>query len=330
MNSYVLGIDGGGTKTHCVILDRAGRLCGYGKGGISNYDDVGVAAAREQIGLAVMRARTMAGLDEAPFAAAFLGMAGVVAPHDRAAIHGIAQDLKLALPEHTGVDHDCRVALAGGLSGRPGIVQIAGTGSACYGRNAAGQDWRAGGWGHLIADEGSGYWLGVQAMQAAVRAYDGRGEPTLLLDAVRERLNLADLNDIMHRLYVAGTSRSEIAALAPLVFDAARADDRLAHTFLARAAEELADCVLAVAQRLGIADESCELALVGGLFQTDGLLEQPLRTVVERRVPGCRVARAELPPAVGAALLALEIAGVTPEPATLETLRNAATQTSSV
>lgn len=324
MDSFVLGIDGGGTKTHGVILDGRGRLCGYGLGGTSNYDDVGTAAAREQIGLAVMQARAMAGLSAAPFTAAFLGMAGVVSPRDRSAIQGIAQDLGLAPPDSVGVDHDCRVALAGGLSGRPGIVQIAGTGSSCYGRDAAGRAWRSGGWGQLIADEGSGYWLGVQAMQAAVRAYDGRGAPTLLLNAVLERLGLADINDIMHHLYVKGISRAEVAALAPLVFVAARSGDALALQLLERAGQDLAACVLAVAQRLEMDRRPCELALVGGLFQAGDLLEQPLRAAVANMLPDCRITRAELPPAFGAGLLALQIAGVVPEPAMQEALRQAA------
>jgi N-acetylglucosamine kinase-like BadF-type ATPase len=111
-------------------------------------------------------------------------MAGVVSPTDRAIMANIAQSLTLAPADRVGVDHDCRIALAGGLSGRPGMVQIAGTGSSTFGVNASGESWRAGGWGQLISDEGSGYWLGVQAMQTAVRAFDGRLPPTLLLRKV--------------------------------------------------------------------------------------------------------------------------------------------------
>src|SRR6185436_17233044 len=137
----------------------------------------------------------------------------------------IAEDMHLAPAEQIGIDHDCRIALAGGLSGRPGIVLIAGTGSSCFGMNAAGEAWRSGGWGHLLADEGSGYWLGVKGLEAAVRAYDGRGAPTALLDQLQRHLGLPDMNDIMHRLYVTGMSRAELAALAPIVIAAAADGD---------------------------------------------------------------------------------------------------------
>jgi N-acetylglucosamine kinase-like BadF-type ATPase len=321
MARYVLGVDGGGTKTHVAIVDDAGRLCGLGQAGPSNYDDVGVEVAQANIGLAVQAARQMAGLDNRPFEAAFLGMAGVVSPQDRAAIRKIAHDLALAAPERIGIDHDCRIALAGGLSGRPGIVQIAGTGSSCYGRNRAGEDWRAGGWGHLISDEGSSYWFGMQAMRMAVGAFDGRVESTPLLDLVQQRLTLAHMNDIMHRLYVTGMSRAEIAALAPLVIEAARGGDQVSLRLIRQGTQELADCILAVARRLGMAAGPCELALVGGLFRAGDIFVLPLREAVGERLPQCQISLAELPPVLGACLLALQELGRDLDPAIIHQLR---------
>jgi N-acetylglucosamine kinase-like BadF-type ATPase len=209
-----------------------------------------------------------------------------------------------------GVDHDCRIALAGGLSGRPGIVQIAGTGSSCFGMNASGESWRSGGWGHVMADEGSSYWFGVEALRAAVRAYDGRGPQTELLDRVRERLRLAEMNDIMRRVYVEGMAPAEIAALAPDVIAAARRLDPVACQLVQQGAREIADCVVAVAQRLGMEGGPCELALVGGLFQADDAVIPPLRERLAESLPGCRVQMADLPPVLGACLLALQSLGL--------------------
>ena len=306
---YVLGIDGGGTKTQAAIADDDGRVRGVGLGGPSNYDDIGAELTRAHIGQAVAAARARAGLEDVPFDAAFLGLAGVVSEHDHRAIRAIAGDLRLAPDERVGVHHDCRIALAGGLSGRPGIVLIAGTGSSCYGVNAAGRDWRAGGWGQLIGDEGSGYWLGVQALRCAVCAYDGRGAATPLESAVQRALGLDDMNAIMHRLYVAGMSRAEIAGLAPLVFAAAQAGDEVALGLVRQAAADLTACVVAVAGRLGF-DGGCEVALVGGLLQRSQLFERALDAALRARLPGCRCTFPELPPVLGAALLALQLLGV--------------------
>ncbi len=324
MTRYVLGVDAGGTKTLAAIADEAGVLLGSGRGGPGNFDDVGIERARANIGEAVEAARRAAGLAPEPFAAAFLGVAGVVSEADRAVVRAMAADLALAPDGRVGVDHDCRIALAGGLSGRPGIVLIIGTGSSCFGMNAAGEAWRSGGWGHLISDEGSGYWLGVEALRAAVRAWDGRERPTVLLGRLLQHLGVAEPDDLLHRLYVVGMSRAELAALAPLVIAAAREGDAVAGGLLARGAEELADTVLAVARRLGLYGQACELALAGGLAQVEDFVVQPLRAAVQARLPGCRVMAAELPPALGACLLALRLLEVAPSPAISRALREGA------
>ena len=310
MTRYALGIDGGGTKTQAVILNDRGEICGAGTGGISNYDDVGVVTARAHIGQTVDTARSAAGLPAAPFDAAFLGLAGVASATDRGIVRGIARDLQLAPDALVEVDHDIRIALAGGLSGRPGIVQIAGTGSSCYGRNEAGANWRSGGWGPLISDEGSGYWLGVEAMRAATRASDGRSQPTTLLETVLARLELPHIDDIMRHIYMEGMSRAETAALGSLVIEAAQAGDQVALEIIGRGAQDMADCILAVARHLDFISSECELALTGGVFQAGDVVVQPLREAVLERLPRCRITLAELPSAVGACLLALELLDV--------------------
>jgi N-acetylglucosamine kinase-like BadF-type ATPase len=318
---HVVAVDGGGTKTHIAILDEQGRVLGMGTGGPSNYDDIGADAAQENIAHAVEVARQAANLSDQPFAAAFLGMAGVVSPQDRQIIRQIAQALELAPPERIAVDHDCRIALAGGLTGRPGIVQIAGTGSSTFGMNAAGEAWRSGGWGHLLADEGSGYWLGLQAMIAAVRSYDGRISSTPLEPRVLSALGLSDMNEIMHRLYVEQLSRSEIAALGRIVIDAATDGDAHALAIVKQGCDEMADCVLAVARRLDMGSGPCELALVGGIFQGGDVVLTPLSSAVSARLPHCRILHAELPPVLGAGVLALEMLGITIDDGIFRTLQ---------
>src|SRR5690606_7582772 len=194
--------------------------------------------------------------------------------------------------------------------GRPGIVQIAGTGSSTFGMNAAGDAWRSGGWGHLLADEGSGYWLGMQAMIAAVRSYDGRIPHTLLEERVLAELRLDDMNEIMHRLYVGHLTRSEIARLGPLVIEAAAAGDPCARALVQQGCADMADCVLAVARRLGMDSQPCEVTWVGGVFQAGDVVLGPFEQAVCARLPQCRVTPAELPPVLGAGVLALGILGI--------------------
>lgn len=305
---HVLGIDGGGTKTLAAITDLHGRVCGIGWGGPSNIDAIGVDAATASITAALYGAREQAKLEARPFASAFLGMAGVVSERDRALLRGVAASLQLSAPDYTTVDHDCRIALAGGLSGRPGIVLIAGTGSSCFGVNAAGQRWRAGGWGSLMSDEGGGYWLGREGLIASVRALDGRGPATAIHPTMLERLGVQQADDLLHRIYVTGLSHAEIAALATVVLEAARTEDAVALDVIRRGTEALSECIRAVAQHLHFG--ACELALVGGIFRAGELILAPLRASVHRRLPECRFVTPELPPVLGACLLGLEQLGV--------------------
>jgi N-acetylglucosamine kinase-like BadF-type ATPase len=325
MTDFVLGVDGGGTSTRVAALALDGRLLGYGRTGPSNYDDVGLETAEANIDCAVAEACGAAALSRAQCRAVFLGMAGVVSTADHAAIRGIATRLRLAPGEQIGIDHDCRIALAGGLEGRPGIVLIVGTGSSCYGRSADGEGWMTGGRGHLLSDEGSGYWLGVQAMRAAVMAHDGRLEGTTLLPVVCAHLGIGHMDEILHRLYVTGMARAEIAALGPLVVEAARGGDSVAAGLLQRGAEELAACVWAAARHLQMHAGACEVCLVGGLIQAGPAVTDRLQRAIHQRLPTVVFTEAALPPVLGAGLLALQQGGSPITPAVLQNLYAAKT-----
>ncbi len=316
-----LGIDGGGTTTKAAITRQDGSVMAFGLGGPSNYDDVGIETTRQSIANAVSELWQLVGLDVQPFRAVFLGMAGVVAPKDRQIILDIATGLNLAPGDRIQIDHDARAALAGGLSGRPGIILIAGTGSCCYGRTTSGESWRAGGWGHQISDEGSSYWLGIQAMRQAVMAYDGRTPGTLLQGEIMTYLQLTDMNDIMHRIYSIGLSRSETAALAPLVIKTARLGDPVALRLLDQAADDLAECILAVARQLKFDTAPLiEVALSGGLIRAGDIMIQPLASAVAMRLTRARLLLAELPPVLGACILALKESVVQVDPSVAGTM----------
>jgi N-acetylglucosamine kinase-like BadF-type ATPase len=299
--SLILGVDGGGTKTHAVITDETGRTLGEGFGGPTNIDDHNLETASLNLGCAVQRARANAKLESGPFAAAFLGIAGVVSEADRGLVRELARRLELCTPEHLGVDHDARVALAGGLSNRPGLVLIAGTGSACFGLGAGGERHLTGGWGHLLADEGSGYWLGLEALRAAVRGFDGRGQRSTLERRALAFLGIHTPEEIMHRVYVVGLSRSELAAFAPTMLEVAASGDPVAREIVELGAKALAETVEVTAAPTNLV--APEIVMVGGILKSEVMLE-PLRAHLLARLPEMRLVVAEQSPAQGACLLA--------------------------
>lgn len=302
----VLGIDGGGTHTRCALFDDKGHLLGFSVGGPSNYGDVGVDTARRNLHQVIITACNAHGVMDV--VSVFLGMANVVSEADRETIRGMLDGLGLSPEAVVGVSHDCRVALMGGTGGAPGIVLIVGTGSSCYGRDASGRDWRSGGWGYLIDDIGSAFYLGKQALTAVIRAQDGRARETKLTAPVMHALGLRDPNDLMRRIYHPKLDRASIAALAPIVIELADSDEEVARIIKA-GCEELARMVAAVEVRLDF-PEGPHVVPVGGLVDSSNRVWNELESCIREAVPAARVERAVAPPVIGAALLACEQAGI--------------------
>jgi N-acetylglucosamine kinase-like BadF-type ATPase len=203
------------------------------------------------------------------------------------------------------VVNDAAIALVAGAPGRVGIVILAGTGSIAYGADRTGATVRSGGYGFLLADEGSGYWLGHQALRAAVRAADGRGPKSLLLDVVFEALEVKTVAELVPRVYEKGLPKHRIAALAGLVQKAADQGDAAAAALLDQAAHELALAAQAVARQLSFGDEPVPVVLAGGVFKACPSLVVPLgeRLEIPRAVPSVLTRE----PAWGAVDLALDL-----------------------
>lgn len=297
MRRYVLGLDGGGTKTLAAAQDEEGRELFRLAGGSLNPNGESPAAVRATLAQLLADAQAQAGPGLA-LGAVCVGAAGVSNPAARALVQeGLAQ-AGFDGPRLVTGDHEA--ALAGALGRPEGMILIAGTGSICFGR-AAGRQARAGGRGHLIDDEGSGYAMGRDVLRAVVRAADGRGPATCLAQAVEEVLGVRGMDGLVGYVYAPGRPKKDIAALAKLLPEAARAEDAAALAIYDRAARELALLAHAVAVQLGAGGE---LALAGSALQKD----ERLRAGLERQLAGlCPRLVPVLPrqdAASGAALLA--------------------------
>lgn len=316
---YILGLDGGGSKTSAVILDAAGRELGRGGSGSTNPYHAGFDQAKANLAAAMQAAAQQAGLALSQLAGAAWALAGVGRPEERQRFIEIGAELLPGLPLQ--VAHDALAALAGGLGRRQGIVLIAGTGMIVYGENEQGQPARAGGWGPLL-DQGGGYRLALDMLRAICRANDGLALPTSLTGRVLHSLDLAQPGDLIRWLYGSDRPAAEVAALAPLVLAEAEAGDSLAAGIVARSADILAEAVDAVARRLGVWVQPTPLVLAGSLLTQNSFYRDLVSQAVQTRLPHCQPRLPQADPATGAALLALEGLGyplpgltATPEPA---------------
>lgn len=309
----VTGIDGGGSTTRAALVSTDGRVLGIGRAGPGNIHDIGREGVLANLGSALAEAWRRAGGTPAPTEAAFFGMASVVTGEEREVIRTIARELGVAPAARVGVDHDLRIALAGGLAGESGIVLIAGTGSSCYGRTGDGRSWKAGGWGSRLDDGGSSAYLGLQAMIAAVREYDGRGAATVMSSRVMEALDIHEMRQILGRVDAGGLTRQDIAALSRVVIGAASEGDGVAVEIIRRGVEELALLVETVARKLGWLEptgtERVRVTVTGGLGQSGPVYREPLYEAIRRRVRGAKLIEPRLEPVGGAVMLAMDSLG---------------------
>jgi len=261
MRELLLGLDGGGSKTLALLADAAGRVVGRGSAGASNYQNIGEMAAWATLDTAIAAAFADADLPPGDVAAVGLGLAGVDRPEDRALFEGWAAGRFGGAP--VVIANDAELVLAAGTPDGWGIALISGTGSIVYGRSPQGEMARAGGWGHIMGDEGSGYAIGVEALVAVMAAFDGRGPATALTGAVLAHWSLVTPPDLVGRVYRESDSTAEIATLAALVDAAAGDGDPVAADILQAAGRELAITVQAVVRRLAL-PMPAPCALAGG------------------------------------------------------------------
>lgn len=263
----LLGIDGGGTHTVALVARAAARgwhVLGRGAAGPSNPHAVGQEQAQRALDEAVAKAFTAANLPRGPVAAACLGLAGAGRAEDQAPLRAWAERVRLA--DAVEVIGDTPLLLAAGTPDGWGVALVAGTGSMAYARAPDGRTARAGGWGYLIGDEGSGYALVLDALRAVARAADQRSPATSLTGRFLAKLNLAQPQEIIGVLYRSGLDRTALAALAPLVLEAAAEGDAEAAALVSAAARQLAVTAAAAVRQLGLERTVVPVALAGGLL----------------------------------------------------------------
>ena len=262
-----LGIDGGGSKTSCLIGDENSVL-GSGSAGGSNFVRAGEAHAKESLAAAIRQACMVANVKPGDIVATCAGMAGVVSSETADTMRRILAEI---VPGESEIVGDHAIALEAAFGGGPGVIVISGTGSIAYGQNAAGETARAGGWGFAVSDEGSGHWIGRTAVSSLLRAQD-EGRETNLPDVVTKQWKLNSATQIV--LAANATPPPDFAALVPGVLGAAEAGDFLAREILTGAGEELAKLAAIAARRLFGAAESVPVAMVGGVFGNSALVRQ--------------------------------------------------------
>jgi glucosamine kinase len=308
---YVMGVDGGATKTLAAVLDLEEGKLHLGHGGPSNQDAVGPEAAVKALLGAADEAIEAADIQASQLGAAVLAIAGTDTDD-------LVRNVRAARTDAWILVNDVVAAWATATGGGPGVAAIAGTGSNVFGVGGSGADarpWRVGGWGHLLGDEGSGYWLGVQSIKAAIRDRERSGPETALSEAVMEFFDEPSVEAVAASVYTKPLTKGEIAAFAVETCKLAERGDAVARELYAWGARELAQQIVSVIRQIGLDADSSDdreefpVGLIGSAFKAGAIFVEPLTRAVHECAPHARVGPVRLAPVGGSLLLAARACG---------------------
>ena len=321
MAGLFVGLDGGQSGTRAVLADESGHVLSIGHGpacdhltGPNGYS-INAAAIHGAIGDALTKAHAATGDVVA------VGMGLTTAPREIAAQPTFEKIVReIADPAHIWVDHDAATNLAGATAGEPGLMVIGGSGSISYGLNADGKEGIAGGLGYLMGDEGSAWWIGINALQAAARAADGRGPQTRLLPYALEHFSIPTIRHLHLFLYSDEFTRPSVSGIT---VDVARlaAEDEVAREIMTTAGEKLAGLVLAVIRQIHSPGEDVDVYPTGGVFRAGEVVMSPFGRTLSGAWPEITIREPKLEPVYGALIRGYQAAGITVSDNMLTNLR---------
>lgn len=298
-------MDGGGTKTKCVLVDNEFKTISETVGGPSNFLVIGTEQVSETILHLVKEIITSQKISPESIEALVLGTTGGGRRNDAELLEkqiisdAAKNNIKI---NKFRVESDARIALEGAFSGKSGSILIAGTGSIMFGKDDAGEIHRVGGFGRYIGDEGSGYRIGRKGLNAVARYMDGRAKFTKISDFLEQEFSISSPEKLITEVY---RNNFNIASVAPLVFEAAESGDKIAQRILEDEADELLLHITAMKLKLNV--DLLKVSLIGSILTTPNYFSYLFNEKVVRRLNDVKLMEAEYSPEYGAALMAKQL-----------------------
>jgi glucosamine kinase len=293
-SKYFLGVDGGGTRTTAIVSDIYGNIVTCSTGKTINYYAAGLETARANMKEIMEDIQEKSGIDY--FDAANIGMSALyreAMPEEKQAFaDGIISASEIYMTS------DLHIAMEGVSAEGPCILIISGTGSMAVARDWDGNSFVVGGWGYAIGDQGSGYYIAMEAIKHVLKSYDGLERPTAMLGAFMEYYGLAQLRDAIDIFHSPAMHRDKIPAFAGEVYKCALNNDQAAGDIIKKAANELAECVFALMEK--IREKNVAIGVYGGVFQHNKILYEEFCGIVHEKAEAASIGLLKYPPEVGA------------------------------
>lgn len=302
---YFIGMDGGGTKTKCIITDENLNQLFETVGAASNFLVIGKEVVSQTVFDLIGKCVSAAKISLEDVEAIVLGTTGGGRRSDaellEKQIFSDAKSKSVSINKFK-VESDARIALEGAFSGKAGSILIAGTGSIMFGKDDKGEIHRVGGFGRFIGDEGSGYRIGRKGLNAVARFMDGRAKPTKIADLLEQVFSISTSEQLITEVY---RNNFDIASAAPIVFDAADSGDKVAQRILENEADELLLHINSMKEKLKV--DLLKVSLIGSILTKPNYFSYLFNEKVVRRFNDVKIMEAEHSPEFGAALLAKQL-----------------------
>jgi len=300
--SLYIGIDGGGSKTKCVLCDGDLKVYYESYAGPSNFLSLGTEKVSKTILDLIINCCKSRDILVPQIESILLGTTGAGRESDannlETAVYERASSKNLNLTSFKVVS-DARIALEGALSGKPGSILIAGTGSIMFGKDKNGLIHRVGGFGRLIGDEGSGLTIGRKGLNILARYYDGRGQNSLLQEKIKRKFNIKDQNELITSVY---SEKIKCQSVAPLVMEAATEGDAQCKDILNQESDELILHILSMQKKLK--EETMKVVFIGGTIANDNIYSNMLKEKIKLFLKNIILQQPDFPPEIGAVIMA--------------------------
>jgi N-acetylglucosamine kinase-like BadF-type ATPase len=301
---YIIGIDGGGTKTHCLVTDVQGQIVFECTGGASNFLVQGMENVSEIIFGLIENCKKNLNFNYSDVKMILLGTSGAGRKNDALKLEKVFTEYSFhrgVILNYFKVESDAAIALEGAFSGNPGSILIAGTGSILFCKDNEGRTHRVGGFGKILGDEGGGYSIGKKGLKLVSKELDGRIDVSTILKLSAKKFGINSPEKLIEEVYL---NKMEASVFAPLVFDAAGQGDVESLKIIDEESEELILHLLAMVKKVG--KPALNVALIGGLINHDNIYSRTLRKKMILEIPDINIKDPDYPPAMGAVLMAKE------------------------
>ncbi len=302
---YYIGIDGGGTKSKCVLCYENLNTIYETHSGPTNFLTIGTESVAETTISLITKCCNNQNISLNKIQGIVLGTTGAGRENDAQKLEIAVKELAKSknLPQlNFKVVSDARIALEAAFSGNPGSILISGTGSIMFGKDKDGNIHRVGGFGRLIGDEGSGLTIGRKGLNILAKYFDERGKHTILKEKVENKFNIVDQSSLITKVY---SENMRIQEIAPLVLESANEGDELCKNILDEETNELLLHIAAMAKKMN--DEHMKLVFIGGIISNENIFSKTLKEKIKLFLPHIILQVPDHTPEIGAVIMAKQL-----------------------